>query len=170
MNAQVVDVTDMTAKWELAQRISGHAKAPEDAIRSIFTGIMISLEDHAKKTFEPSMKDRVWNKVSKENLKTIKDFFITEFCDKILGRFKENEVEEMLKEHIRTGFVRNPLYSSHIQTAYHFNQTSIIDSICKKAEEMATGWVPEIIQALKEEGVAFPELIQQQGLTIVAPK
>lgn len=156
-NVQASQMSDITSKWELAQRMSGHAKAPEQALKSIFKGAMQKLEEVANTNFEVLMKERVWSTVSNENLKTLKKTFILEFCDKILGIFNEEQASEMLEEHKRTGFVKNIIYSSQMQTAYALSQESIIDAVIKKANSMTDAWIPEIIEAVKKEGIELPE-------------
>jgi hypothetical protein len=149
-------MSGITNKWELAQRISGHSKAPEQALKSIFTGAMQALEGVTKTKFENSMTQRVWNVVSEERLKTLRETLILEFCDKILGTFNDDETAIMLEEHKRTGAVRNVKYSFQIRYAYANNQNSIIDAVVKKAAAMTEEWIPEIVGAVKQEGVELP--------------
>jgi len=158
LTVQESQVSDITAKLELAERMAGHAGAPKQALESIFEGVIQQLEKIADKKFDASLKERVWNKVSKEHLKSLKEHFLLEFCEKILGTFSVNEAEEMLAEHKSTGFVRHFIYSSQIQTAYHLNQSAIIDSGVKKANSMTNDWIPEIVKAVREEGIELPEL------------
>lgn len=157
LNVQAVQITDVTNKWELAQRISGHAEAPEQALQSVFKGAIQQLEKISKTKFENSMKDQVWNVVSKEKLKTLKETFILEFCEQILGSFSEDEASFMLEEHKRTGAVRNIIYSSQIQIAFALSQSSIIEAVVKKANSMTTKWIPEIYEAVRKEGIQLPE-------------
>lgn len=154
-SVQATQVADITNKRELAQRISGHAKAPEQALESIFTGVMQQLEVVAKTKFETSMKDRVWDKVSGDKLKTLKETFILKFCEKILGSFDEEEASAMLEEHKRTGAIKNIIYSSQLQKAFTSSQSSIIDAVVQKANSMTDAWIPEIVDAVRDEGIEF---------------
>lgn len=149
-------VSCLNSKWELAQRMSGHAKAPEQALKSIFNGAMLGIEEATNTTFEASTKERIWNAVSNEKLEMLKEHFMLDFCNKILGGFNEKQAGEMLEEHKKTGRVKNIIYSGQIQTAYYFNQELIIKDIAEKASSMADAWVPEIIEAVKKEGVQLP--------------
>ncbi len=150
-------VIDITNKWELAQRLSGHAKAPEQALKYIFIGSMQQLEEIANSPFEESMKERVWSAVSNDKLKTLKETFMLAFCDKILGSFNEEQAAEMLEEHKSTGAVKNIIYSSLIQSAYFLHQESISESICNKANSMTETWIPEIVEAVISEGIKLPK-------------
>ncbi|MFZ0564864.1 MAG: hypothetical protein WAM28_01560 [Chlamydiales bacterium] len=155
MSIQESRVTDITAKWELAERMAGHANAPKQALESLFKGIMIGMEKQAGITFDTTLKERVWNKVSPERLKSLKAHFLLEFCDKILGSFKVNEAEAMLEEHKKTGFVKHIIYSAQIQTAYQLSFNAIIDSVMDKANSMTDSLVPDVFESLKGEGIEF---------------
>jgi len=157
LKVQTGQVQDITSKWELAQRMLGHAEAPEEALRCIFTGAMQQLEQIAKTKFEAPMKDRVWDKVSGDRLKTIKETFILQFCDKILGSFNEEDATAMLEEHKRTGAVKTMRYSVPLQVAFQLSQSSIIDAVVQKANFMTDAWIPEIVNAVKSEGIELPE-------------
>jgi hypothetical protein len=155
--AKVGQASDFTNKWELAQRISGHAKAPEQALQSVFTGAMENLEEISKTTFESSMKERVWSSVSEAKLKNLKEAFILEFCEKILGSFSNEEAGTMLEENKKLGAVKNILYSSRLQVAFALQQKSIIEAVVKKADSMTEEWIPEIVAAVKKEGIKLPD-------------
>lgn len=150
-NVETERIPGITNKWVLAKCISGHAEAPEQALNAIFNGAMQQLELVTKTNFEASMKDRVWDKVSRERLKTLKDAFTLEFCDKILGPYDEEEAMAILEEHRRTGHV------SCLQIGLFWYTSSIIESVVQKANSMKNDWLPEIISALKSEGIEIPE-------------
>lgn len=156
-SVQAAQVTDITSKWELAQRISGDEPLPEQALKSIFKGAMEQLEVLAKTKFETPMKDRVWDRVSGDKLKALKETFILEFCERLLGSFDEEKASAMLEEHKRTGTIRNMVYSSQLQIAFALNQSSIIDAVVQKANSMTDAWLPEIVDAVRHEGVELPE-------------
>ena len=149
--------TDITNKWELAQRMAGHTKAPEQALKSVFEGAMQQLEVVANTKFESPMKERVWGAISGQRLKDIRETFMLEFCDQILGGFSEEQAAEMLEEHTRTGAVKDIRYSAQIQTAYALSQSSIIDAVVKKASSMSNGLVPDLVAAVKREGIELRE-------------
>ena len=157
LKVQTGQVQDIATKWELAQRISGHAKAPEQALKSVFTAAMQQLEVIARTKFETPMRDRVWDRVSGDKLKALKEEFILEFCDKILGGFDEEAATAMLAEHKRTGDVKNLRYSTQLQVAFQLSQSSIIDAIVQKANSMTDSWIPEIVNAARSEGIELPE-------------
>ncbi len=144
------------AQRELANRIAGHAKAPEEAIRSVFEGLIKGLQEIGKVTIESNLKERIWNQVSKDKLVTIKETFILEFCSKILGGSNE-DIEEMLEEHKRTGFIKNPIHSAYVKVAYQLNHDNIINAVCAKASSMSEEWIPEVVAALEKEGIKLPE-------------
>jgi hypothetical protein len=160
LNVQASQVTDIASKWELAQRMSAHAKVPEEALMSLFTGAMQGLEQITKTTFETSMKERVWDAVSKEKLKSLKEALMFEFCEKILGGFNEDQASEMLEEHKRTGFVENSIYSFHLQVAYALSRELISDAVVQKALSMRDVWIPEIVEAVRKEGIQIPNPIK----------
>lgn len=152
---QVQDITS-TSKWKLAQRISGHAAAPEEALRDVFTRTMQQVERTAKTQFAASIKDRVWNKISGDKLKPIKEALISEFCDTILGCFNEQEATAMLEQHTRTGAVKGKP-SISIQLGYWFYKESILDVVVEKTISVTQNLLPEIVNALRSEGVELPE-------------
>ena len=137
--------------------MSGHANAPEQALRSVFLGAIKQLEEVAKTEFSSSMVEKVWDTVSKEKLKSLKESFILEFCDQILGSFEEAEVNAMLEEHKRTSVIRNMKYSTQLQVAFGLSQQNILDAVVEKANSMTTGWIPQIVDAVKKEGIQLPE-------------
>jgi hypothetical protein len=152
-----VKVERSPVKFELAERIAGHANAPKEALESIFEGAMKSLETISGTTFESSMKIRVWNAVSPDQLKILKEGFLFEFCNKILGEFNETQADEMLDEHKRTGIIRNVSYSIPLKKAYQVYQDTIIDSVINKANSMIDNWIPIIVSAVRKEGINLPE-------------
>jgi len=157
LSVEKSQVSDVTAKLELAERMAGHAGAPKQALESIFEGAMRQIEKIAEKQFDTSLKQRVWDMVSKQQLESLKEYFLLEFCENILGTFSNNEAEEMLEEHKRTGSIRHYIYSSQIQTSYQLHHSAIIDSVQVKAESMTDNWIPEIVKAAREEGIELPE-------------
>ncbi len=158
MSSRVVaSAVAVTSKWELAQRISGHTTLPEQALESVFKGAMQQLEVVAHTKFESPMKERVWVAISGQRLRDIRETFMLEFCDQILGSFSEEEATEILEEHKRTGAVKNIMHSARIQTAYALCQSSIVDAVVKKASSMSNGLVPELVAAVKREGIELPE-------------
>lgn len=114
---------------------------------------MQQLEDTAQSKFDAPMKDRVWNKISGTRLKTLRDTLTLAFCDKILSRFNEEESKAMLEEHKKTGTIKNLKYSIPLQQAYATHLSSVIDAVVQKTESMAHAWMPEIINAVKSEGI-----------------
>lgn len=159
LSVQVPQVIDLTTKWELAQRISGHAQAPEQALKSVFTGAMQQLEVVANFKFETSMKDRVWEKVSGDKLKTLKETFILEVCEKILGGFDEKEAKAMLEEHKKNGAVQNTLYCLRLQDAFELKHASVIHAVVQKAHSMTVAWIPAIVDEVRREGVKLPGVV-----------
>jgi hypothetical protein len=143
---------DITAnKWELAQRLAGHSNLPEEVLKAIFTGAMDQLEVMSNTKFETSMRDRVWNKVSEEKLKILKETFILEFCKQILRGFDEDQTKEMLGEHIN--IKKHIENTAHLQLAYQLNQSLITDAVIEKGHSITKEWIPEIVEAVKKEGI-----------------
>ncbi|MCH9633563.1 MAG: hypothetical protein S4CHLAM7_02910 [Chlamydiae bacterium] len=157
MSIQESRITDVTAKWELAERIAGHAIGPKQDLESIFKDVMLGMEKQAGITFDILLKERVWNTVSPERLKSITAHFLSEFCDKILGSFKVNEAERMLEEHKKIGFIKHEIFSAKIKTAYQLFFCEIINSVADKANSMKDSLVPEVFESLKREGIEFPK-------------
>lgn len=153
MNLQTTSFCSNTNRWELAQRISGHAKTPEQALESIFKGIVQQLEESAEIKLETFTKDKIWSIVSNERLDVLKSTLINEFCEKILGDFNENQVGEMLEDHKTKDFTQIGCYSQKINKLYADNQESIIETVVTKANSFTNDLIPEIIEALKNEGI-----------------
>lgn len=142
-------------KFELAERIAGKSSVHEQALESVFVGVMSGIKETAKIEFEPSLKQRIWNKVSKSRLDSLKEFLLLKYCEKILGTFGNTELEEMLEEHKRTGYVKNDIYKAQLQIAYYFHHLHIIYAVVEKANSMTKDWIPEIVQAVREEGIVL---------------
>jgi hypothetical protein len=157
LSVQAAQDTEISHRCELAQRIAGDAKAPRQALRSVFKRVMKGLEERAHTKFEMAMKDRVWNAVSRQKLKTLRETLILEFCEKILGGFSDGEVDAMLEEHKRTGAVKNINHNVQLQTAYLLSKASIIDAVTQKADSMRDAWTPEIVAAVRHQGIELPE-------------
>lgn len=79
------------------------------------------------------------------------------FFNKILGSFNEEDATAMLEEHRRTGFVKNMRYRVPLQIAFQLSQSSIIDTVVQKANSMIDAWIPEIVNAVRSEGIEFHE-------------
>lgn len=153
--AQVSDVA--AAKFELAERLVNDVSAlPKQVLEPIFKGAMQALEKIVEKQFDASLKERVWNKVSKKQLESLQEYFLLKFCKKILGIFDANETEKMLEEHKRTGSISRFTYAGKLRISYQFHHKNIIDSVIRKAHSMTDNWVPEIVKAIREEGVELP--------------
>lgn len=144
-------------KLTLAHRLFGHSKLHEEALRVIFQGVMEELEKAAESSLDPSMKERVWISVSKDRQKILKDTLMLQFCNKILEGYKEYQIDEMLEEHQRTGSF-DVSYIIRLQTDIILNKDSIIDAVIEEAKSMTDAWIPEIVEALKMEGVEFSVL------------
>ncbi len=155
MSAQEIRVTDRAAKWELAERIAGHANAPKQALVSTFTGIMSVMEEQAGTTFATSLKKKIWNQVSPNRLESIKTHLLSEFCDKILGSFTVDEAIAMLEEHKNTGAIKQSAYSAKVNAEYQLHFSEIIESVSKKAKAMSVSLVPEVVESLEGEGIEF---------------
>lgn len=149
-------VTDISVKWELANRIAGGANVPKQALEAIFTGAMQALETAANVPFQPAMRTRVWEVISAEKLPILKETLLLAVCDNILGQFDDSQVEEMLAEHKATGFIKSPHYKVAIGMAYDFQHEKIVQAVKLKAKLMSEEWVPEIIAAVKNEGIELP--------------
>ncbi|MDP1608324.1 MAG: hypothetical protein Q8L98_03300 [Chlamydiales bacterium] len=150
-------VTDISVRWELADRIAGKANAPKQALESIFTGAMQALEKAANVSFQPVMKERVWEVISAQKLPILKEALLLGVCDNILGGFNDHQVAEMLAEHKATGFIKNPRYKDPINMAYRISGDAITQEVLRQAKIMSDEWVPEIIAAVKNEGIELPD-------------
>ncbi len=149
-------VEDITLKWELALRLSSEAKAPKEVLQAIFQGVMQQIEKKEGRKIEASIKVRVWEKVSKEKLKNLREVLIFEVCDKILSSFNNEIIRGMLEEHKKDEKII--CYSSELQRAYNQSYSLVIDAVVEKATSMISPWVPEIIDALKEERINSSDL------------
>ena len=144
-------------KWELAQRLAGQANAPKDALESIFKGAINALEEESKTTISPSIKQRVWENVSKERLKTLTQAFLEEFCKETLGSFTEEEINQMLQEHKQTNVIKYSKLNIQLQVSFQLTQPLVIDVVVRKAQSMVTEWIPEIAAAVEKEGIKLPK-------------
>lgn len=158
VQAQTVQVSDASSKGELAERLAGTSGAPEESLRAIFEGAMRELEKIANTTFELPMKERVWEAVSKEKVKTLRETLLHEFCKQILGVFSDVEVGVMLAEHKRTGAIRgDTVLGATLSVQYQRSLELIIDTVVQKAISMIDVWIPEIVEAVRKEGIQLPE-------------
>jgi hypothetical protein len=117
---------------------------------------MQQLEVVTNTKFGIPMKERVWDAVSTQRLLNLKETLILAISDQILGSFNEKEAAEILEEHKKTGSIKNIRYSAQIQTAYVLYYSSVIDEVVTKANSMADGLVPDLVAALKQEGIELP--------------
>ena len=62
----------------------------------------------------------------------------------------------MLEEHKRTGIICSCTYPLRIRLAYATNHSVIMDSVQIKAKSMNDNWIPEIVKAVREEGIELP--------------
>lgn len=157
MNIQVNQITDITYRWELAKRLTGDTKAPEQVLKAIFQGCMNSLQKIYHTKFTSNLQDKVWDSVSKDRLATLNETLILDFCEKILEKFNDKEVNEILEEHKSTGFVNNFAYTGYLKTAYSFYKEDILETVALKANSMTNNFIPEIIIAVRKEGIQLPE-------------
>lgn len=158
MNIQQPNVCTNSNKWELAQLLLKNSKAPKQALESIFAGAILQIEAFAKTSFAPEMKERVWTVFSKDKLNILQDTLKTEFCHKILGSFNETETLEMVEEHKQHGAVMNQAYCWRLQIANALHHEEVSRSVINKAGSMTDAWIQELIEAVKKEGVALPEV------------
>lgn len=163
---EALAVADIYSKWELAQRMSDHTKAPEQALKSAFDLAMQQLEIVAHAKFENSIKERILETISGQILKDIRETFMLEFCDHVLKSFSDEEATKMLKEHKKTGVVKKisdtELFtgSQLIQIAYevyNLYQSSIIDVVAKKALSMTDQLMPALVAAVEIKRIELPE-------------
>jgi len=152
-------ITFSSKKMELATRITGHSKAPKQSLECVFEGAILAIEEYSKTKFDSVLKERVWNKVSTERIKSLRETLLFNVCIKMFDAFKENEVDDMLEEHKRTGIIRSShfnTYAERIHEAYRLNHSSIEDSVAESAKSMEDDFVLEIDQALRDEGIELP--------------
>ena len=157
MNVQAAPASEIATKWELAVLLAGEEKAPEKALKCVFDKAMLQLEDSTNTKFEISMKERVWNTVSPEKLKTLRNAFLQVFWDKMFVRINEYDFNGMLNEHISLGDIKNIRYKYRLERALLLLEKPILKAVNQKANSMVESWIPEIIDAVKKEGIELPE-------------
>lgn len=87
----MAQVADITVQWELAKRIVGASKGPQQAVKALFDGIMQPIEIIAKTPVSKEIKERVWQQISPPRIKTLEDQIALEFCDEVLKDFQDAE-------------------------------------------------------------------------------
>jgi hypothetical protein len=152
---QPPQVFDITNRQELTERLFGSAELPEQALHTVFEGEMQALEKKANTTFDCSLKERAWKAVSKEHLKSVRDFFLQEVCIKILGGFSEDEVFQLLEEHKRTGAVKNAAFHRRLQASFVPSQKAVREELVKRVCSLANDLVPQLVGFLRNEGIEF---------------
>jgi hypothetical protein len=147
---------DITAKWELAERMVGQSNMPNEALACVFKGAMNSLEERAGQRFDESLENRVWSKVSPESLRSLREFFLMEVIDGFFRGVNTREAEAMLKEYQRGGSLESILYRGGVPILNSMRSLELTSLVAEKAELMAIGWIPKIFEAVREEGIVFP--------------
>lgn len=142
---------DMSARLELAERISRGSNLPSELVKSFFKGVLIEYERLTNVSFAPAMKKRIWEIASPEPLKTLRKTLLLEFCKKILGSIDENDVREMLKEHKENGSIKNPKYSVNLKSALISNKEAINNAVTEKALSILDQWTPVVFSAIAKE-------------------
>lgn len=154
-------VDPMSAKWQLAERLTGYSeiannphseqKLPETALQSIFNDTLEQLQKRRNITFSQEIKTRIWNKVSSKNLIMIKHIFISKFCDTILSPFNETKAQIMLEEHIKTGAIETHVYLIPLHLAIEEHKEPLRNFIYQQTNLLIPLWVPEIVSAVNKE-------------------
>lgn len=149
-------------KWELAARLSADSDAPKDVLKAVFDGAIEVLENRLNMKLEPSVKQRVWNTVSKEKLKILEEILISNVCEKLLCSFKHKQIIKMLERHkidntVKNDYANNDYSATVLQNAYQLNKESIVDALVEKSLLMAKDLIPEIAAELRNEGIELPD-------------
>ena len=146
-------VSDITNKWELAERLVGNTQGHELVLKKAFEGILEGLEKVTGNKFGTDLKEKVWRITSGKRLETIKETLILEFCNQILGTFTEKEAAEALLEHQKTGIIKHHIYGPLIYKEYNRRRGSITKAVVTKTEALAGEWSSNIMKILKDEGI-----------------
>ncbi len=151
--ASIATPNSRPPRLELAQRLSSHSKAPEQALQAIFTGSMTALRALATSPITPEIEKKARSLLSENRLEVLKETLAQAVSDYILASLTESQINAALEEHKRTGCVQDPTCSQAIQKAYLAQQVSVIQAVTQKALSFKDQWVPELVNILNNEGI-----------------
>lgn len=152
---QSLQIQNIPNRWALAQSLNRDSKIPEESLRVIFEKTMDDLKSLSSKKFEPSLKERIWNKTSQYPLETLQNTFFLEFCSLILEDFKDDEVNTMLNKCKKTKTTKTKALNTRLETARDKKIQLVVNSVIEKADSIKRNFVFQIIGALKKEGIKF---------------
>ncbi|MDP1879390.1 MAG: hypothetical protein Q8K60_00455 [Parachlamydiaceae bacterium] len=144
---------DITYKWKLAHFLSPEPTLPKEIITSIFNGIIDGFEKFNETKIESNIKDKIWSNITKKHLETLTKTYYLEFCNHVLGVFKEEEAKEILDQKIGNCIL--PDYDDRLKVAYETYIKHVQDAVLKKSHT--------IIQAVWREvktDLAYCELMR----------
>jgi hypothetical protein len=157
MLVQQPPVVYVTNQYALAKKLLATTTLPKECFRGVFDRVMLELEGVAKTRFGESVKKRVWSIVSPEKVNTLREFYLLQFCEKILGGFRGEEVEKMLVEYERTNTINSLILSEQLRHAHDLYQDALTSSLELKVNSLTKAWIAEIVKALEKEGFTFPK-------------
>lgn len=151
----------VTNKFKLTETLFPPNEASENFLRSVFQEAMKNLEETANTSFEASMKERVWERVSEHTLKDLNKILTNIIRKQVLFDFNEKEAANILLEmQEKEGVISDEkcLFKLNQLSIYlQLSESGIIDIFQEKTSSLIKRWVRELITALTNEGIFFPK-------------
>ena len=146
-------VEKSSAAWKLAEYLTKNNgdPIPLQSCRAIFQGVMVAAETIAQRKFDAALIKRVWKKVAREPLNQLKELFLSQFCEKVLGGFTEEQVQTMLDEQNMHGTItshRQSLIEAQIR-----HKPELILLMKAQTDTITDSMFPKVCQAIRNEGV-----------------
>ena len=125
-NLQILE--GVNRREDFAERLSAHARTPEQVLRVAFNAVMEGLETERKAKCDSAMSHRVWEAISKERLKTLKKTLIDAICVKMLLQFSDDQIKE---------YMQKDILAPEVLSVYKEKQTFVVSSVIEKAKSMS---------------------------------
>jgi|GEM_PF-3873916 len=154
MTLRVQNEQAICPKQELARLLSNGTKLPENILKPIFQEKIRQLENAMQRSFNDSLKQRVWEKVSKERLEELNETFVLEIHRKILQDFDDEEVNKILEDYQNLRILQfSSSHSIRLRRVFYLSNSFIVDAISQKANSITHNWSPEIVDVLNKERI-----------------
>lgn len=137
---------------QLANCLTEKLKIPETAVKALFQNVFKEIEENeVNNSLDQSLKDRAWELLSEQPIQSIKEFFLSQVCDKVLGCFNKYEIQQMWQEHQANGAIKHPLLCKRIRSAYQETYSEIFENVTAYAKTLYDDLAPRIALTILKE-------------------
>jgi hypothetical protein len=141
-------------EWQLAKFLSQSSLEPNSILSTFFCEDIVRLEGISKKTMHSSITGRMWDAISPKKLERLYEAYTQAIQDTMLKTYSEQEIEEMLHVYDQKETI-SPKLSARLEQVYKLHKRAIDTVLKHEAESIRGSWMPELIEAAKNEGIKF---------------